>query len=310
MLAVYKPVLVCVLALLLDRLLGEPRLHPLVIFGNAASWLENRLNTRDSRLRGAVSMIIVVGVPVILVWILQSVITGSYYQYLLDVIILSFVIGWQSMKEHALAVFSPLLDDDLETSRNELANIVSRDTVELDELQVVGSTLETVLENGHDCLYASLFWFAILGPAGALLHRLVNTLDAMWGYKNERYLKFGFAAARFDDCLGYPSARLTAIVYLLSGSSLSAIKSWRNQIGKHKSPNAGLVMAAGAGALEISIGGPVSYGGEMQDKPYLGNGKPAQVADIPRSISLIEKGLLIWLMVYAIILFALNQAGD
>jgi adenosylcobinamide-phosphate synthase len=309
MLTIFVPVLICALALLLDRLLGEPRLHPLVLFGNTAAWLEKRLNTGGSRLSGAGCVIIVVGIPVLLVWILQWAIAGSYYQYLLDVIILSFVIGWQSMKEHALAIFTPLLDDDFENSRSELAKIVSRDTNQLNEQQLVGSTIESVLENGHDCLYASLFWFALLGPAGALLHRLINTLDAMWGYRNERYLKFGFAAARLDDILGYPSARLTAVAYLLCGSSLSAIKSWRQQTGKHKSPNAGLVMATGAGALGIVIGGPVSYHGKMQDKPYLGLGRPAQANDIPRSIGLIEKGLLIWLMVYAIILFALAQPG-
>jgi adenosylcobinamide-phosphate synthase len=309
MLTIFVPVLICALALLLDRLLGEPRLHPLVLFGNTAAWLEKRLNTGDSRLSGAGCVIIVVGIPVLLVWILQWAIAGSYYQYLLDVIILSFVIGWQSMKEHALAIFTPLLDGDFENSRSELAKIVSRDTNQLNEQQLVGSTIESVLENGHDCLYASLFWFALLGPAGALLHRLINTLDAMWGYKNERYLKFGFAAARLDDILGYPSARLTAVIYLLCGSSLSAIKSWRDQIGKHKSPNAGLVMATGAGALGIVIGGPVSYHGKMQDKPYLGLGRPAQAGDIPRSIGLIEKGLLIWLMGYAIILLVLTWPG-
>jgi adenosylcobinamide-phosphate synthase len=309
MLTVFVPVLVCALALLLDRLLGEPRLHPLVLFGNTAAWLEKRLNTGGSRLSGAGCVIIVVGIPVLLVWILQWAIAGSYYQYLLDVIILSFVIGWQSMKEHALAIFTPLLDGDFENSRSELAKIVSRDTNQLNEQQLAGSTIESVLENGHDCLYASLFWFALLGPAGALLHRLINTLDAMWGYRNERYLKFGFAAARLDDILGYPSARLTAFAYLLCGSSLSAIKSWRQQTGKHKSPNAGLVMATGAGALGIVIGGPVNYHGKMQDKPYLGLGRPAQASDIPRSIGLIQKGLLIWLVVYAIILFTLTQPG-
>jgi len=309
MLMIFVPVLVCAVALLLDRLLGEPRRHPLVLFGNTAAWLEKRLNTGGSRLSGAVCVIIVVGIPVLLVWILQLVIAGSNFQYLLEVIILSFVIGWQSMKEHALAIFTPLLDGDLENSRSGLAKIVSRDTNQLNEQQLVGSTIESVLENGHDCLYASLFWFALLGPAGALLHRLINTLDAMWGYRNERYLKFGFAAARLDDMLGYPSARLTAVVYLLCGSSLTAIKSWRNQAGTHKSPNAGLVMATGAGALGIIIGGPVSYHGNMQDKPYLGFGRPAQANDIPRSISLIEKGLLIWLVVYAIILFVLTQPG-
>jgi adenosylcobinamide-phosphate synthase len=299
------PVLVCVTALLLDRLFGEPRLHPLVLFGNTAAWFENRLNTRKSRLSGGIAMVIVVGIPVVALGMLQLALAATIFRPLFDIVILTFVIGWQSMKQHAMAVSGSLLGGYLSASRTKLAMIVSRDTHDLNEQQVVGSTIESVLENGHDCLFASLFWYALLGPAGALLHRLVNTLDAMWGYKNERYVEFGFFAARFDDVLGYLSARLTAISYMLCGSSMLALQSWRNQIGNHKSPNAGLVMATGAGALGIVIGGPVYYGGKLQEKPYLGLGRSAQAGDISRSIRLIEKALLVWLIVYAITVFGL-----
>jgi adenosylcobinamide-phosphate synthase len=305
MLGAILPVLVCITALLLDRLFGEPRLHPLVLFGNTAAWLEKRLNTRKSRKKGVLAMVIVVGIPVAVLAILQFALAGTIFHPLLDIVILTFVIGWQSMKQHAVAVSGSLLGGYLSASRAKLAMIVSRDTQDLNERQVVGSTIESVLENGHDCLFASLFWYALLGPAGALLHRLVNTLDAMWGYKNERYVEFGFFAARFDDVLGYLPARLTAISYMLCGSSKLALQSWRDQIGNHKSPNAGLVMATGAGALGIVIGGPVHYGGKLQEKPYLGLGRPAQASDISRSIRLIEKALLVWLIVYALIVFGL-----
>jgi len=300
------PVLVCITALLLDRLFGEPRrLHPLVLFGNTATWIEKRFNTRKSRLNGGIAMLIVVGIPVVALGTLQSVLVATIFRPLLDIVILSFVIGWQSMKQHAVAVSGSLLGGYLNVGREKLALIVSRDTHNLNEEQVVGSTIESVLENGHDCLFASLFWYALLGPAGALLHRLVNTLDAMWGYKNERYVEFGFYAARFDDVLGYLPARLTAIGYMLCGSSTLALQSWRDQIGKHKSPNAGLVMATGAGALGVVIGGPVHYGGKLQEKPYLGLGRPAQAGDISRSIRLIEKALLVWLIVYAVVVLGL-----
>ena len=306
--AAILPVLVCVTALLLDRLIGEPRLHPLVLFGNTAAWFEKRLNTRKSRINGGIATLILVGIPVAALWMLQLTLMATVFRPLLDIVVLTFVIGWQSMKQHAAAVSGPLLGGYPNISREKLALIVSRDTHNLNEEQVVGSTIESVLENGHDCLFASLFWYAILGPAGALLHRLVNTLDAMWGYKNERYLDFGFFAARLDDVLGYPSARLTATCYMLCGSSMLALKSWRDQIGNHKSPNAGLVMATGAGALGIVIGGPVRYGGKLQEKPYLGLGRPAQASDISRSIRLIEKALLVWLIVYALTIFGLYLA--
>lgn len=338
------PALICIVALLLERLIGtlrtnvlknsnaepakannpskqnlapeqqknnyrcEPGFHPLIWFGKVASWLERRLNTRQSRLRGAIAVSALISLPLGLLWLIQVIVESLAAQIILDIVILTFVIGWQSMKEHALAVMQPLLAGELANARNNLTMIVSRQTEGMTEREVVGATLESVLENGNDCVFASLFWYAVLGPSGALLHRLVNTLDAMWGYKNARYLKFGYCAARLDDLLGWLPARLTAICYAISGSLHNAFDSWRQQIGKHKSANAGLVMAAGAGALDIVIGGPAIYDGVRQDKPYLGVGEPAKAIDIKRAIRLIEKSLLVWLVLFVLLLFVFKQS--
>jgi adenosylcobinamide-phosphate synthase len=233
---------------------------------------------------------------------LQLSLSNIWLQSGLNIALLYFVIGWQSMKQHALAISNPLLNNDLDNARFHLSMIVSRDTSHMSKSQIVGSTIESILENGHDCVFASLFWFLVLGPAGALLHRLTNTLDAMWGYKNERYHQFGCFAARLDDLLGYLPARLTGLSYALCGDSSKSVLSWRNQMGKHKSPNAGLVMASGAGALGIVIGGPAVYDGINHDKPYLGTGAQVQVKDIARSITLIEKAVAIWIIASALIL--------
>ena len=299
------PVFICLIALILDRLFGEPKYHPLVFFGNSASWLERRLNNRESRINGAVSVLVVIGIPVGVVLYLQLLISDVWLQSLFDIVVLYFVIGWQSMKQHALAISDPLLSNDLDSARYHLSMIVSRETSQMNEPQIVGSTIESILENGHDCVFASLFWFLLLGPAGTLLHRLMNTLDAMWGYKNERYRQFGYVSARLDDLLGYLPARLTGLSYALSGSCKNALASWRKQMGQHKSPNAGLVMASGAGALGIVIGGPAIYDGISQDKPYLGAGTVAQAKDIQRSITLVEKALIVWLGVSALCLLVL-----
>jgi adenosylcobinamide-phosphate synthase len=298
MLVALLPLICCAIALILDRLFGEPKYHPLVLFGNMANSLERRLNNGQSRLNGFLAALVVMALPVSVVLYLQLSLSNIWLQSGLNIAVLYFVIGWQSMKQHALAISSPLLNNDLDRARFHLSMIVSRDTSQMSEPQIVCSTIESILENGHDCVFASLFWFLVLGPAGALLHRLANTLDAMWGYKNERYYQFGWFAARLDDLLGYLPARLTALSYAVSGGQLKfALLSWRNQMGQHKSPNAGLVMASGAGALGIVIGGPSSYEGIVVDKPYLGIGKPALSIDIQRSMLLVEKSLLAWLLV-------------
>ena len=306
MASVFLPALVCAVSLLLDRVFGEPRIHPLVWFGYCASVVEQKLNNRRSRLRGAAALISLVGIPVGVTWIIQSMLEDPWFRGCFDVMILAFVIGWQSMKEHGRAVSGLLKEGDLVAARKNLSLIVSRNTAGMDENLVAGSAIESVLENGHDSVFASLFWYALLGPAGALLHRLVNTLDAMWGYPNERFLNFGFAAARLDDALGWIPARLTAICYALAGSFRTGITAWKRQAGSHKSPNAGLVMASGAGALEITIGGPVSYEGQLQHKPWLGEGDRAAALDIDRAIHLVNRALVIWIATYVLVLFAVN----
>jgi adenosylcobinamide-phosphate synthase len=303
MLIALLPIGCCVIALLLDRLFGEPKYHPLVLFGNIASSLERRLNNRQSRINGLIAAILVMALPVSGVVYLQLLLSNIWLQSMLNIVVLYFVIGWQSMKQHTLAISNPLLNNDLNKARYHLSMIVSRDTSQMNESQIVGSTIESILENGHDCVFASIFWFIVLGPAGALIHRLTNTLDAMWGYKNEQYCQFGWFSAKLDDWLGYLPARLTGLSYALCGeNSKGALLSWRNQMGQHKSPNAGLVMASGAGALGVIVGGPTHYEGVFVDKVYLGVGKAAITVDIKRSIGLVEKSLLGWLLIGSIVI--------
>ena len=294
--------LVAIAALILDRLLGEPRHHPLVVFSNFASWMEQRLNNRKSITRGLVSVIIVLAMPVILIWWLHERLSNlPVLSFLFEVGVLYFVIGWQSLKQHTNAIYTPLKKGHLPAAREALSMIVSRQTERMELPQIVGSTIESQLENGLDCAFASLFWFAVLGPAGALLHRLVNTLDAMWGYKNQRYFKFGRFAARTDDLMAWIPARLTALAYALAGNTRLGLRSWREQAGEHISPNGGVVMATGAGALHCRIGGPQVYQGVLVDKPWLGTGELARVEHIDLATKLIERSLLIWLLIFAMV---------
>jgi adenosylcobinamide-phosphate synthase len=156
-----------------------------------------------------------------------------------------------------------------------------------------------VLENGNDAIFAAIFWFVVLGAPGVVMYRLVNTLDAMWGYKNARYHHFGRAAARLDDVLNYLPARLTALSYAAAGKFCMAIESWRRQAAASESPTAGPVMAAGAGALSLRLGGPAIYHGQWCERPALGYGVKPCAEDIGRAIALVQRAIFIWVVVLA-----------
>lgn len=289
--------LAAIVGLLLDRLLGEPcRWHPLVGFGRLADMAERIWRAGapghplGNRLRGLAAWAMVVA-PFVAVaaWLRHP---------LLDALLLWFALGGRSLGEHARAVAVPLVAGDLDVARERVGFIVSRDTRRLDEAGVASATVESVLENGNDAVFGALFWFFIAGGGGALLFRLANTLDAMWGYKDARRLHFGWAAARIDDLLNYLPARLTALTYALLGKTRGAIACWRAQAARWSSPNAGPVMAAGAGALGVRLGGAAIYHGAVEERPLLGAGEPATATDIERAIALVERGQWLWLAVF------------
>jgi adenosylcobinamide-phosphate synthase len=210
--------------------------------------------------------------------------------------LLYLAIGARSLEEHAEAVATALQAGDLPLAREQVARIVSRDTDDLDEEQISRAAVESVLENGCDALFGTLFWFVLAGAAGATLHRLANTLDAMWGYRTPRYRDFGWAAARLDDVLNWLPAGLTALSYMAVGTRPAlAWRCWRGQAPGWKSPNAGLVMAAGAGALGLALGGPARYHGEWQQRPALGEGLAPRAEDIGRAMALVRRALWLWL---------------
>ncbi|MDD5241092.1 MAG: adenosylcobinamide-phosphate synthase CbiB [Sulfuricella sp.] len=288
--------LTAVLAVVLDRLLGEPRRwHPLVGFGYLAQQVEAKLHgSTNRRWRGLLAVAVLVGGFTFLAFLAQRSL-GSW-AWLLDAILLYLAIGAASLKQHAEAVRRALQNSDLDTARRSVGLIVSRDTAEMDEAAVVSATIESVLENGCDAAFGALFWFFVAGAPGAVAYRLANTLDAMWGYKTARYLHFGWAAARLDDLLNWIPARLVALTYLILGNTRVAWHCWRSQAAGWESPNAGPVMAAGAGALAIQLGGAAKYHGQIESRPVLGAGRTPMAADIARASALVDRGVLLWLV--------------
>lgn len=288
----YSILLTVVSALILDRFLAEPgRFHPLVGFGAFSGILESSLN-RDTRTSGVLALTLATLPPVLLVAVI-SIMTGSR---LLDCVLLYLALGGRSLWLHAEQVRMALTAGDLHSARKKVAYIVSRDVDTLDEGGVARATVESVLENGNDAIFAALFWFVIAGAPGVVLYRLSNTLDAMWGYRHARYVNFGWAAARLDDVLNYIPARLTAISYALTGNFRQAIDCWREQGFTWKSPNAGPVMAAGAGSIGVRLGGAEIYHGELQSRPPLGSGRVADTRAIADAQSLIQRSLFGWVL--------------
>ncbi|MFN3580502.1 MAG: adenosylcobinamide-phosphate synthase CbiB [Pseudomonas sp.] len=283
-------------ALALDHWLGEPRRwHPLVGFGSFASYLEQRFNTRGQRRwRGLLAWALAVLPLTLLAWLLASL---PLVGWVFSLLLLYLAIGLRSLAEHASPISEALRSGDLPRARLRVGYMVSRQTEALDEQGVARAATESVLENGSDAVFAALFWFALFGAPGVVLYRLANTLDAMWGYRNERYGQFGWAAARLDDLLNYLPARLVALSYALCGRTRQALRCWRSQAPQWDSPNAGPVMAAGAGALNVSLGGPAVYQGAVHQRPQLGAGPEARAADIDRAVRMVRMTVLLWLSV-------------
>ena len=294
---------------LLDRLFGEaPRWHPLVGFGGIATAIEHGMN----RVPAAVAWSRVVGVVAWAVAVLPFVLLAGWLVVIardvspwpvaaLDAIALYFAIGARSLHDHIAPIALALRDADLPRARALASRIVSRDLTQATDEPIARAAVESALENGSDAVFAPLFWLVVAGAPGVVLYRLANTLDAMWGYRNARFTGFGWAAARIDDVLNWMPARLTAISYALLGHTADALRCWRTQAPQWSSPNAGPVMAAGAGSLRVQLGGAARYEGVEEARPSLGTGETAAAADITRALTLVSRTLWLWLGVLSLI---------
>jgi adenosylcobinamide-phosphate synthase len=286
------------LGVALDLMLGEARRwHPLVGFGRLAAALERKYNRGERKhLAGACAWLLAV-LPLTLLayWIIAcasgwSIALGAA----LHAVLLYFSIGLRSLRDHALPIEQALAQNDLARARQLTSRIVSRDTRNADASDLAKAGVESLLENGNDAVFGTLFWFLLAGGPGALLFRLANTLDAMWGYRTPRFEAFGCAAARIDDALNWIPARLTALSYALLGHTGRAWYCWRTQAPHWSSPNAGPVMAAGAGALGLALGGKACYDGMVEERPPLGIGRAAVAADIGRAWRLVAGATALW----------------
>lgn len=295
------------LSILLDRALGEPkRAHPLVFFGRCVTTVETYFHPSTDvsfvkqQWRGFLATLcLLLPVTLLAILLVKPPVIGSLF----SIVLLYLCLGLKSLQQHAEAIQVPLANGNIIEARNQVSMIVSRDTDNMDETQITRATIESVLENGNDAVFATLFWFFVLGAPGAVLLRAANTLDAMWGYRTERYRHFGTFAARLDDVLNWIPARLTALTFSLFGNRKRALHCWRTQAQFCVSPNGGPVMTAGAGALQITLGGAASYHGELKDKIIMGEGNTPQATDITRALQLVQRSTWLWIFLYTVTYF-------
>jgi adenosylcobinamide-phosphate synthase len=274
---------------LADRVFGDPRrCHPVAGFGAAAAWLEARCYA-DRRTAGLLHTGALVGTAIGLGGALERLISHRSLATLVTTAAVTWaVLGGRSLSQEAATVAEQLAGGKLSAARGQVRHLVGRDTADLTPEEVARATVESVAENASDAIVAPLLWGAVAGLPGLLGYRAVNTLDAMFGHRSPRYLQFGWAAARLDDLANSAPARLAALAAaawapLVDGTTGSAMAVVRRDAGQHPSPNAGVVEAAFAGALDVQLGGRNAYHGAVEDRGILGNGRPVVIADIARA---------------------------
>ena len=302
----------------LDCLLGDPlsAAHPVVLMGKLISFLEKRLRARfpktpqGERTAGRIMALCVplisAGAGLLLLYFAWRVHPWAYFA-------VSAFLCWQCFAARCLMTEAKKVVTCLETQglaagRRQVGMLVGRDTEKLTEEQVIKAAVETVAENTSDGVVAPFFWMALFGAAGGLLYKAINTMDSMVGYKNDRYLHFGRAAAKLDDGANYIPARLSALAmigaaFLLKLDGRGAWRVWRRDRRNHASPNSAQTESACAGALGVRLGGDASYFGQLYKKPTIGDPRrPIERADVHRACNLMygTSGLL--LALYGVLL--------
>ncbi|MCP9488768.1 MAG: cobalamin biosynthesis protein [Solirubrobacteraceae bacterium MAG38_C4-C5] len=272
---------------LADRLVRDPaRGHPVALFGAVAAALE-RITHHPSRLAGVGHVTLLVGGGAVTVRHIERVAP----RLLVTAAVTWAALGGRSLEREAAALARLLEAGDLDGARGRLPALVGRDPTGLPADELCRAAVESVAENTADAVVAPLLWGAVAGPAGVVVHRAANTLDAMVGHHSPRYERFGWAAARLDDALGWPPARLGAVLAaalapLVGGDALTAWRTLRRDGAAHPSPNAGRLEAAFAGALGVRLGGTNRYPSHVEHRPFLGGGRVPTPDDVRRAARL------------------------
>lgn len=283
----------------LDAIFGDPAWlpHPVVLMGKAITALEKRLRTQfpktpQGELCGGAVLAAILPVGTFLITALVCRLAAALHP-LAELAVQMFwcaqALAAKGLAQESRNVYKELQKQDLPAARKAVARIVGRDTQNLTAEGVTKAAVETVAENASDGVIAPLLYMLLGGAPLALTYKAINTMDSMLGYKNQKYLYFGRAAARLDDVANYLPSRLAGLLWVaaaaLTGSSArGAWKIWRRDRHNHASPNSAQTESACAGALGVQLAGPAYYFGEYYDKPTIGDAlRPVEPKDILRA---------------------------
>ncbi len=294
-------------ALFIDFLFGDPvfAFHPVRLTGTLITITENipRTVKLPEKIAGTIgtfsTLVITCGLFLIL---RRSLSPYPVAGKILSIVTIYFTIALKDLTIHGLRVKKALTSGNLKNARRRVSFLISRDTGHLDEKAIVKCTIESIGENSCDSVIAPLFWGLLFGVPGALAYRVINTLDAMWGYKTEKYISFGRTAALLDDLVNFIPARITGVLICLAaplsgGKIIRAFKIMIRDHAKLASPNAGYPEAAMAGALGIKLSGPGIYFGEAVHKPEIGDDvRPVNQKLISASIRIVYAAVVLFLL--------------
>jgi adenosylcobinamide-phosphate synthase len=280
-------------AIVIDWLFGDPKwlTHPVIYIGRFIRWMEKKLlplksstitfesnKSRSDKLRGILLCFWTIGFCFCLIWVILKLCNfiHPWLGYAVNTWFISTTIAIKGLKDAGLLVYRALQKKNLIEARTYVGYIVGRDTTNISEPEVVRATIETIAENIVDAVISPIIYALLGGSPLAMLYRASNTLDSMVGYKNDTYLHFGWASARWDDLLNWIPARITGVLLVIStlvDSSMATIQTWRSIrefAHLHPSPNSGIPESAVAGALGIELGGRNFYAGISSDRARMG----------------------------------------
>ena len=309
----------------IDCILGDPAwlLHPVVLIGKLISLSEKvlrKLFPKTDRGAFCAGLLMAVLVPILSASVCFGILFGLYLLSPWAYFAMSSIMCWQCFAARCLAkeankVTKALETVGLEAGRKRIAMLVGRDTQTLSEEQVLKATVETVAENASDGVIAPMLFMVLFGAVGGFFYKAVNTMDSMVGYKNDRYLYFGRAAAKLDDAMNFLPSRMSALAMiavapLVKLDGKNAFRIWKRDRRKHASPNSAQTESVAAGALHVELAGPASYFGKLVEKPAIGDDdRPIERADVKRTNRLMYGASLLLLILFEAILLPIAFFG-